>query len=82
MLPHQFSVFDVVLNKRGRKWRWSICTAEGRVVMLGAEGSRSAARYKANRALFLMLLSAPYHSYPGSGDRKASSHSGRSPSST
>ena len=77
MLPHQFSVFDILLNKRGRKWRWSICTAEGRVVMLGAEGSRSAARYEANRALFLMLLCAPY-SHPGSGSRRADSHSGLS----
>lgn len=77
MLPHQFSVFDILLNKRGRKWRWSICTAEGRVVMLGAEGSRSAARYEANRALFLMLLCAPY-SHRSSGGRRADSHSGLS----
>jgi hypothetical protein len=59
MLPHQFPVFEILLNKRGRKWSWSICTAEGRVAMLGAERSRSAASYKANRALFLMLLCAP-----------------------
>ena len=59
MLPHQFPVFEILLIKRGRKWNWSICTAEGRVAMLGAERSRSAARYKANRALFLMLLCAP-----------------------
>ena len=82
MLPDQFSVFEIVLNKRGRKWRWSICTAEGRVVMLGAEVSRSAARYKANRALFQMLLSAPYHSPPGGGGGSARNHSGRSLSST
>lgn len=28
----------------------------------GSRSSRSAARYEADRALFLMLLSAPYHS--------------------
>jgi len=77
MLPHQFLVFEILLHKRGRRWRWSICTAEGRVVMLGAEGSRPAARYKANRALFMMLLCAPY-SNPGKGDRRAGSHSGHS----
>jgi hypothetical protein len=82
MLPDQFSVFEIVLNKRGRKYRWSICTPEGRVVMLGAEGNRSAARYKANRALFQMLLCAPYYSQPGNCDSRTSSHSGRSPSST
>lgn len=78
MLPDRFSVFEIAVNKRGRNWRWSICTAEGRLVMLGTEGNRSAARYQANRALFLMLLSAPYRAQPGSGDRTTSSDSGRS----
>ena len=81
MLPHQFPVFDIQLKKRGRTWNWRICTAEGQVVMLGAEGRRSAAIYKANRALFLMLLCAPY-SRLGSGDRRAGSHSGHSRFST
>jgi len=31
-------------------------------VMQGSEGSRPAAKYKAARALFLLLLSAPYRS--------------------
>ena len=30
--------------------------------MQGSESSRPAARYQANRALFLLLLSAPYQS--------------------
>jgi hypothetical protein len=30
--------------------------------MQGSEGSRPAAKYQANRALFLLLLSAPYRS--------------------
>lgn len=30
--------------------------------MTGSRSSRSVARYEADRALFLMLLSAPYHS--------------------
>jgi hypothetical protein len=58
----QFPVFEVHLKKRGRKWRWCVCTSEGYVVMLGSEGSRPAAKYKAHRALFLLLLSAPYRS--------------------
>jgi hypothetical protein len=56
----QFSVFDLVLNKRGRTWQWSVCTSEGAAVMVGSESSRPAAKYQADRALFLLLLSAPY----------------------
>jgi hypothetical protein len=39
-----------------------VCTTEGAVVMQGSESSRPAAKYKAYRALFLLLLSAPYRS--------------------
>ena len=60
MPPHRLPVFEALLKKRGRVWRWSVCTAEGHVVMQGAESRRASARYKANRALFLMLLCAPY----------------------
>jgi hypothetical protein len=58
----QFPVFDLVLNKRGRRWQWSVCTSEGAAVMVGSESSRAAAKYQAYRALFLLLLSAPYQS--------------------
>jgi hypothetical protein len=37
-------------------------TDEGKQMMTGSGRSRSAARYQANRALFLLLLSAPYRS--------------------
>jgi hypothetical protein len=83
-MPPHLPVFEAVLKKRGRLWRWSVCTVEGRVVMQGAENRRSSARYKANRALFLMLLCSPYsHVQLSNGDRRAGSHSGgRSRSST
>ena len=55
----QFPIFDVVLKKRRRRWRWFVCTTKGEVVMCGSEGSRSGARYQADRALFLLLLTAP-----------------------
>jgi hypothetical protein len=61
-MPYQFPVFEVVLKKRGRKWNWRVCTPEGDVVMQGAEASRRAAKYKADRALFQLLQSAPYRS--------------------
>jgi hypothetical protein len=56
----QFSVFDLVLSKRGQTWQWSVCTSEGAAVMVGSESSRPAAKYQADRALFLLLQSAPY----------------------
>jgi len=58
----RFPVFDVILKKRGRRWRWCLCSTEGNTVMLGSEPSRAAARYEANKALFLLLLTAPYRS--------------------
>jgi len=61
-MPNQLPVFELLLKKRGRLWRWYVCTTEGQVVMHGKENSRPAAKYKADRALFLMLLCAPYQS--------------------
>ena len=82
MLPH-LALFEAVLKKRGRLWKWSVCTAEGRVVMQGADSRRTLARYKANRALFLMLLCAPYSHVQPNGESRTGSHSGgRSPSRT
>ncbi len=37
-----------------------MCTTEGIAIMLGSEGNRSAAKYQADRALFLLLLTTPY----------------------
>jgi hypothetical protein len=62
-MPNQLAVFEVVVEKSGRKtWRWRVCTTDGRIVMRGSENSRPAAKYYADRALFLLLLSAPYQS--------------------
>jgi hypothetical protein len=56
----QLPVFELALRKRGRRWGWCVCTTDGAVVTQGSEGRRPAAKYKADRALFLLLLSAPY----------------------
>lgn len=61
-MSDRFPIFDVVLEQRRRTWIWSVRTTEGTLVMTGSRSSRSAARYEADRALFLMLLNAPYHS--------------------
>ena len=61
-MPDQFLVFEKVLKKRRRTWKWRVCTPEGDVIMHGSESSRPAAGYQADRALFLLLLSGPYQS--------------------
>jgi hypothetical protein len=50
-------MFEVILRKRGRtRWEWRVCDSTGREIMRGWEASRPAARYKGERALFLLLL--------------------------
>ena len=58
----QFQVFEVVLKKRRRRWLWRVSTTDGDTSIEGSESSQPAANYNANRALFLLLLSAPYRS--------------------
>src|SRR5260370_21626749 len=59
-MPDQFPVFEVILKKRSRSWKWCLYTTEGQVVMQGSERRRPAAKYKADSALFLLLLGAPF----------------------
>lgn len=61
-MPDQLPIFETHLQKRGRTWKWYVCTTEGHVVMQGSESRRRAARYNANRALLLTLLSAAHRS--------------------
>jgi len=56
----QFQTFEAIVRKRRRTWRWYICTAEGDLLMLGSDTSRTGACYQANRALFTLLLHSPY----------------------
>jgi len=72
--PDHFSVFEVTVERRGRMWKWSVCTNDGEIVMLGREGSRSASQYRAHRALFLLLSSAPYRSIQRGSIRRKGKH--------
>jgi hypothetical protein len=55
----RFATFDIVLKQRGRgRWKWSVRTTDGYAVMCGSECSRGGARYKAERALFLLLCAS------------------------
>lgn len=78
-MPDQFPIFEAFLKKRRRgAWRWSVCSAEGQVIMQGSHVSRRAARYNANRALFQLLLVAPYRSEAlKSSDRSSHIRPGR-----
>lgn len=62
MVRPEFPTFEVVLVQRRRKWAWNICTSQGVVVVHGREPNRRAAKYQAERALFMLLLTAPYRS--------------------
>lgn len=54
-----FAAFDIVLKRRGRsRWKWSVSTTDGHSLMCGSECSRGGARYKAQRALFLLLCAS------------------------
>jgi len=55
-----FALFDLSIQRRGRGWRWSVIDRSGTPLLAGSECSRTAARYKATRAVFQMLLTAPY----------------------
>jgi hypothetical protein len=55
-----FPTYEMLLKKRGRTWKWRVCTTTGDVIMRGSESSRPAARYKANSAFFLLLGSVHY----------------------
>jgi hypothetical protein len=60
--PDRLPVFDATVRRRGRGWRWFVSTVEAEIVMSGSESRRSAAKYQANKAIFLLLSAAPYRS--------------------
>jgi hypothetical protein len=59
-MTDRFPIFEMVLKKHGRKWTWCVRTTEGMAIMQGSGANRAAAKYQADRALFLLLLTAPY----------------------
>lgn len=66
-----FALFDLWIDRRGRGWRWSVSSPSGDLLLVGRERSRSAARYMASRAMFQLLLTAPYRNGMRSKDRSA-----------
>jgi len=50
------TMFEFVISRRRLRWEWRVCDLAGNVVAWGRESSRAAARYKAERVLFSLLL--------------------------
>ena len=51
-----FIMLEVAIIKHNAmKWEWRVCNRKGRVLMHGWEPTRPAAKYKGDRALFLLL---------------------------
>lgn len=54
-------MFEVVITKRKpMKWEWQVRDRDGVTVMRGWEHTRHAAKYRGDRALFLLLAAAAY----------------------
>jgi hypothetical protein len=50
-------MLEVTLEKRGRsRWWWRVQDLSGKATMIGWENSRGEAKYQAERALFLLLM--------------------------
>jgi hypothetical protein len=62
------AVLEVLITERSpTKWEWRVCDCQGTTIMGGFERTRPAAKYRGNRALFLLLSTAWRH-FPRSGD--------------
>jgi hypothetical protein len=69
----QLQIFHTYLERRPRgAWEWKVCSAAGEVIMYGTDVSHHEARYRANRALFQLLLSAPFYSRRLNGPNNSS----------
>jgi len=50
------AVLEVLITERSpTKWQWRVCDCQGTTIMDGFESTRPAAKYRGNRALFLLL---------------------------
>jgi hypothetical protein len=45
----------LITERRPTKWEWRVCDRSGTTIMGGFERTRPAAKYRGNRALFLLL---------------------------
>jgi hypothetical protein len=48
-------MFEVVVLRSRKRWQWRVSDRRGTVLMRGWETTHKEAKYKAHRALFLLL---------------------------
>ena len=60
MAADEFAFFECKITKRSRVWRWSVSDQSAILIMTGVERTNAEAQYKAARAIFQLLLTAPY----------------------
>ena len=53
-------MYEMMISRKWGRWEWSVHDSGGNSIVVGREFSRPAARYKAARALFDLLLSTPF----------------------
>ena len=58
MSPPMFDV--VIIKRRPTKWVWQVRDRNGTILMHGWEPTRRAAKYKGDRALFLLLAAGAF----------------------
>jgi hypothetical protein len=51
-------MFEIIIIKRRTRWEWRVCDLAGTTMVWGWEKTREGARYKGNRALFLLLAAS------------------------
>jgi len=52
-------MFEVLIIERSpSRWEWRVCDRHGTTIMNGFENTRPAAKYKGDRALFILLASS------------------------
>jgi hypothetical protein len=56
------AMFDVTIFRLPERWEWQVCNRKGAIVMQAWEQTLKEAKYKANRALFLLLSVGWYNS--------------------
>ena len=54
-------MFEVeIIKRRPTKWEWRVRDTKGTILMHGVETSRRAAKYRGDRALFMLLATGSY----------------------
>ena len=60
--PAAAAMFELLIIKHSQtKWEWQVCDSKGNVRKQGFERNRKLAKYRGERALFLLLAAWALH---------------------